>query len=958
MENGVLIGRDDERARLATALAAAREGRGGVLLLAGEAGVGKTRLAEAVLRDGGTRLLRGGAVPGGSPYDPVTAAFRDGLRADPSALDDCGPLRSRLALLLPELGPAEPSANRATLVEAIRAGLAAMVAGAPAVVLLDDMQWSDEATLELLAALALPLRDMPLLLVAAYRSDELARAHPLRRLRDDLRRDRALDEITIPPLTEDGTGLLVAELAGGEPSPALVRAIHDRTGGTPFFIEELTATLAADGRLQPSPRGLALDVDGEVPLPRTIRDAVLIRHADLPDHARAAAEVAAVAGTRLDLTLVADAGGEDGVSELLSAGVLVEAGPGGAVFRHPLVREALYEDIPWLRRRAIHRLLAERLEGDGADSGEVAGHWLAARDLPRALVALRAAVRQRGEVHAHRDATALGRRALEIWPEGERLPERIATLEEHARYAELSGDLTEAVRAQREVVAARRTEGAGRALADAERRIASIYALQGDRERALAARRVAAEAFAANGLPGEAAAERIVIAGYHQSAGRHAEAVEAAETARQEAVRAERRDLQARALALSGVAQVKRGAFEEGVATVRTGLSLALEHGLTSEAAEVYQRLGTALEITGDYAAARDALGTALDLCALTGADDLGLVCIGCMTYVLRELGDWEQAQELCASIIVPGASPGDTLVADGVLGALHAWRGWPGDALPLLTRCLETATRSDVVSMACDSLAVLAWIAAEEGDDARVEEHCRALLARWERSEDHHYAVAGLRWAAGWLAQNDRLPLARGCCEGLSAIAASTGHPDALAALACALAETALAEGDVDAAVAQFARALEIHETLEIPFERAQILLRAGVAMAAAGAREAGLERLAAAHRLAAGLGARPVADRAAAAISGLGATLEDHVGARAAAEHTSAGLSRRELEVVRLVADGLTNREIAARLVLSTRTVDMHVRNILTKLRARTRTEAATRASALGLLPGDGDG
>ena len=112
----------------------------------------------------------------------------------------------------------------------------------------------------------------------------------------------------------------------------------------------------------------------------------------------------------------------------------------------------------------------------------------------------------------------------------------------------------------------------------------------------------------------------------------------------------------------------------------------------------------------------------------------------------------------------------------------------------------------------------------------------------------------------------------------------------------------------------------------------------------------------MAEAHRLADALGARPLAAQAAGAIAALGASLERHLGRRAAAEHESGGLSRRELEVVRLVAEGHTNREIAAHLVVSTRTVDMHVRNILTKLRSRSRTEAASRAAELGLLQARG--
>ena len=949
----MLIGREREGNRLRAALQDAADGRGGLLLLSGEAGVGKTRLAEDALGGGTPRLVRGAATPAGSPYGPVVGAFREYLRSAPGGLDGCGPLRSHLAVLLPELGEARASADRGTLVEAIRCGLARMVADRPAAVLLDDLQWSDEATIELLAALATALRELPLLVVAAYRSDELTRSHPLRRLRHDLRRDRALVEIELEPFDEAQTGQRIAELAGASPSPRLARLVHDRTGGTPFFVEELTAALLQSGRLTPGATGLELSLDDDVPLPATVRDAVLVRVAPLSDEARSAAETAAVAGAHVDLGLVAGLAGEAGIGELLACGLLVENARGVAAFRHPLVRDAVYEDVPWLRRRALHRAIAGELQTTGGDSGEVAGHWLAARDSAQALQALRQAIADRLAVHAYRDGTRLGRQAFEIWPEGEQGAERLTALEQHARCAELAGDLTEAARAQRDVVAARRASGAGRALADAERRMASIYDLQGDRERALVARRVAAEAFAANELPGEAAAERLVIAGYLQAAGQHDEATATAVMAREEAVRAERPDLQARSMGLEGVARVKGGAFDAGIATIQEGLSLALERQLTPVAAEVYQRLGTAKEIAGDYTGARDALGTALGLCDAS-ADGLKHTCVSCMAYVLRELGEWDQAHELSTELIAPDAAPHDTLVVDGVLGAIEVWRGHGARGLAPLTRCLETATRLNVVSMQCDSAAALAWLAAHEGDARRAEEHCRIVLERWERSQDHHYAVWGLRWAAGWLAGNGRLALARACTEALSSITASAGHADAMAALACAIAETALAEGDADAAASQFARAAELHAGLNIPFERAQVLVRAAAALAATGERDAALDQLAEAYRTAMALGARPLAAEAASAVAALGASVTDHLGRRAAAEHETAGLSRREVEVVRLVAQGLTNREIAARLVLSTRTVDMHVRNILSKLQSRTRTEAAGRAAELGLLDG----
>ena len=135
-------------------------------------------------------------------------------------------------------------------------------------VFLDDLQWSDEATLELLAALASGLEALPVIIVGAYRSDGLPRDHMLRWLRNELRRGGCRDELVLAPLDLDGTGELLAALLPDRPSPALVRALHDRTQGVPFFVEELARALVVSGRLQPGARGLELGGDGEVPAAR------------------------------------------------------------------------------------------------------------------------------------------------------------------------------------------------------------------------------------------------------------------------------------------------------------------------------------------------------------------------------------------------------------------------------------------------------------------------------------------------------------------------------------------------------------------------------------------------------------------------------------------------------------------------------------------------------------------
>jgi DNA-binding NarL/FixJ family response regulator len=161
-----------------------------------------------------------------------------------------------------------------------------------------------------------------------------------------------------------------------------------------------------------------------------------------------------------------------------------------------------------------------------------------------------------------------------------------------------------------------------------------------------------------------------------------------------------------------------------------------------------------------------------------------------------------------------------------------------------------------------------------------------------------------------------------------------------------------ALLDDDAATAAEQFTRAVEIYRGLDVPFEKAQIELRAGVALAAAGDRDAGLERLGDAYRTARKLGARPLASEAAREVATLGASVSGRLGKRAAADADGGGLTRRELEIVRMLAVGRTNRELAQELFLSPRTIDMHVRNILRKLDCRSRGEAAHRAGELGLL------
>jgi DNA-binding NarL/FixJ family response regulator len=640
----------------------------------------------------------------------------------------------------------------------------------------------------------------------------------------------------------------------------------------------------------------------------------------------------------------------DGLAELIESGLLEERGSGQAAFRHALAQETLYAEVPWKRRRDLHGRLAELLEQGGGSSPEIATHWLGAGNDARAREALVRAGGESEAVHAHRDAARAARQALELWPEGEDEGLRGQTLERCGRCAELSGDLAEAAKAWRELSDShdRLRDPGGHG--EAQRRLAAVQELAGERDKAFASRRLATEAFLVAERPADAALERLAMADHHRRRAEYGEALELTQAAIEEAGKAERIDLSARLLGLQGVVEAKGGDYERGLESVRNGLALALEHDLTPVAAELYQRLSLVLYDGADYRQAEEALDTALDLCRTDGDADTEVACVTCLVYVLRERGEWGRAEELGRELIEAGTA---VWVAEGLVGAIHAFEGKLSSARRLLTASRSVSASVGHYNMYIDSTTGLAIVAAAEGLEDEAASRCRELLARWEESEDHHYAVWGIRWATSWFARQGRRKDAQLCAAALGQMASEGGHDDAVAALAQAVGELALLEGDAAAAAESLSRAVEIHRNLAIPHERAQVELRAGVALAAAGEREKALERLGDAYRCATRLGARPLAAAAAKEVAALGESVAQRLGSRAAAaSEDGVQLTRRELEVLRHVAVGRTNREIAQELFISQRTVDMHVRNLLGKLDCRSRVEASHRAGELGLL------
>ena len=388
-----LVGREKELRVLRERLARSAAGNGGLLLVAGEAGVGKTTLAERALIDSAPIVLRGIVSDRGrTPYAPIVSALRAYGRIAPEALAGYGRLARHLCVLLPELGPAPPGiVDHLLLAETVIESFAGIASRQPAAVFFDDLQWVDEATLDLLPSLAASVESQPLLFLTAYRSDDVTRAHPLRRMRAELRRGGRLEELVLAPLERDQVTALVSRIVERRAGPRLVERIFERTEGVPFLVEELAAALAAGGGLEEHADAVELPAGHDVPFPDSVRETVLLRTDRLSPAGVRALEVASVAGEPVDLALVADLAGDAGVEEAIEARLLVEADDGVAAFRHALVREAVYSEIPWTRRRVHHRHVAEHLEWTGAPPQLVAEHWLGAGEPERARPKLLAA---------------------------------------------------------------------------------------------------------------------------------------------------------------------------------------------------------------------------------------------------------------------------------------------------------------------------------------------------------------------------------------------------------------------------------------------------------------------------------------------------------------------------------------------------------------------------------------
>jgi DNA-binding NarL/FixJ family response regulator len=458
-------------------------------------------------------------------------------------------------------------------------------------------------------------------------------------------------------------------------------------------------------------------------------------------------------------------------------------------------------------------------------------------------------------------------------------------------------------------------------------------------------------AFAAAGQPAEAAVERLAAAAHLRSAASFPAALETLAAARPDAEVSGRADLLLRIDGLRGNVLSRMGRTREGLATVRASLEAALAQALAGPAAELYQRLADSLEHAGEYAAATAAYTAGYEFCQEHGEQTAGQLCRACVTAVLFVAGHWDRALEVCADAAgADGAVPHARAVGTGIGGLIHAFRGSAATARRDLLAATSIATRIELTPMELISAWGLCVLDDAAGAPEAAVARARRILVRWEESGERHYTIAIAQWASTLFAEAGDPAGARACAAVLARIAEATAQPEALAALAHALGETAHLDGAPGTAAQQLLRAAESFASLGLPLATAQARRRAAAALAAAGETGPAADQLRAAHEIFAGLGAARAAGQCAAGLAALGRKPPR----RAGGGRRAGALSRRESEVMALVAQGLTSRDIGGRLFLSPRTVEMHVQNSLDKLGCRTRAEAVRRLTELGTWSG----
>jgi DNA-binding CsgD family transcriptional regulator len=668
------------------------QGRGRLVLVAGEAGIGKTALVRSFC-DGarGSRVLRGAcdALFTPRPLGPLVDI----------AADVGGELDAVVAQ------GAAPGELVAALARELRSR-------PPDIVVLEDLHWADEATLDVLRLLARRIEAIPALVLATYRDDEIDRRHPLRIVLGELPSGSSA-RVALPPLSAQA----VAQLAGS------IGVDHDElhrtTAGNPFFVTEVLA--AADAAI-----------------PQTVRDAVLARAARLADGPRALLDALAIAPPRAELWLLAAlADGElDDLDACLASGML-RAERDAVSFRHEIARVAVEEALSPHRRLALHRKALVALAEHGArpDPARLAHHAEAADDADAVLRHAPVAGERAAVLGSHREAAAQFARALRYG--ADLAPERRAELLERRSYeCYLTDDIAGAIEARRRALEEHRAAGDSLRQGDAHRWLSRLAWFTADNATAEAQARMAVELLEPL-EPGRELAMaysnmaqlRMLASDQPGASAWGARAIELAE-------RLDETEIVAHALNNVGTAEMEKG-MAEGRPKLERSLELALEAGLEEHVARAYTNLGAGSVARREYAFGDPHLDSGIAYCAEHDLDSWLVYMTGWRARSELDQGRWDAAATSASAVVARSEVATPSRISPlTVLGLLRARRGDPDPWAPL-DEALELARRTGEVQRigpVAGARAEARWLAGET--EAIATETDAALALALEQSD------------------------------------------------------------------------------------------------------------------------------------------------------------------------------------------------------------------------------
>jgi DNA-binding CsgD family transcriptional regulator len=967
LSSRVFVGRSNEVAELQAAYQRAAGGAAAAVLVGGEAGVGKTRLLGELTSwaaDAGARVLVGQCADlrdAAIPLLPIADALGT-LAGQPGRAPGAPDAEAPPELIAVGRGTAPGAGAFMPVLEVLRD----LSATAPVLLALEDVHWADRSTLDLLTFLVGRLREERLLLAVTYRSDEIDRREALRDFLAEAARRPRVERVELARLTPAEALAQLEGILESAPARKFAEAIFARSEGNPLFAEELVS---------------AAEQDGAERLPETLRDMLLARIGGLSASAQGVVRAAAVGGRRVHHELLASAIDLDeaqlthAVREAVRDHVLVADGD-SVTFRHPLLQEAAYGELVPGEGARLHAACAQALERRPELAGgtratvaaEIAHHWTHAGDRPRALGAEVHAGLEAERAYARAEAADHLQRALELWdtvPDaderaGLQRAEILARAADAAAWSGSSERAIELVSAALDLVDERH-EPARAALLHERRGFYLWWYGRG-------AAGIADYEDAVRIMPTEPSADRaFVLAGLGFALmlmGDGARSQEICEQALAVARMVGARPAEVRALATLGCDVAYLGDLRSGIAHLREARELGRELGDPDLLAQTAIALSDVLRHDGRF---EEAMTVGLE--GAEEADRAGLRAAQGAFSALNaaeaafELGRWDVVDRVVGDVLAERASDTAFSAALQRKGVLDAARGDFAAAHEALRRVDEVLGPTATPEMRALTLDLEAELAVWEG---RPEVASRAAEGACELATHVDIQVFGRSAELGARAEADRAERARAGRDAAAAraavqrartfqqAAAASARPPALTLEA----EIARAMGEPDPAAWEAAAAA--WQSWDAPFRAAYARWRwAEALLAEPGGREAARDALREARAVAHDLGAKPLLgeidalarraridlDRAGAPVASARAELPE-----AARE---LGLTPRELEVLRHVALGQTNREIASALFISARTAGVHVSHILAKLGASTRTEAAAAAHRLGLAP-----